>query len=156
MSFYRYFNVFLLLLLKEKGAYENSVVCFYFYNFWDIWIIVTKFTWNLFQRIPPQRVLTHTNSNNEMTNVRTTGLAQEREDPKIIYSNMYILEHYRKLWEFVCRFLHHKMMVAESFHLASVWQRQIINIWNTGVKILCQIYYKYDTFPIKCCLKRNN
>jgi hypothetical protein len=34
------------------------------------------------------------NNNNEMTNVRITDLAQETEDPKIKYSNVYIFEKY--------------------------------------------------------------
>jgi len=58
-----------------------------------------------------------------MKNVQTTDFAQETEDLKIIYSNMSMFEKYEKLWDFICRFLHHKIMVAESFHLASVWQR---------------------------------
>jgi len=55
------------------------------------------------------------NNNNEMKNVRITDMAQKTEDPKIMYSIMYIFEKYEKLWDFICRVLHHKVMVAESF-----------------------------------------
>jgi len=58
-----------------------------------------------------------------MTNMWTTDVARETEDPKITYSMMYIFEKYEKLWDFICRFLHHKTMVAERFYSASVWQR---------------------------------
>lgn len=46
-----------------------------------------------------------------MANVRTTDMVKENEDYKIMCE---------KLWEFICRFLHHKMAVAGSFHLAFI------------------------------------
>jgi len=121
--FVRIWMYFYFHFQRKKGLMRARLCVFTFFNFRDIWIILTKLTWNIFHSIPPQRVLTRTNSNNEMTNVRTTDLAQETEDPKIIYSNMYMFEKYEKVWDFICRFLHHKIMVAESFHLASFWQR---------------------------------
>jgi hypothetical protein len=66
-----------------------------------------------------------------------------------MYSNMFIFVKCEKLWDFICRFLHKRMSVAGSFHLA--FSLTAITR-NTGVQILCQIYYKYDKFPIKYCL----